>query len=751
MRIFRLIILLGLFAVAGCSGSNGGMTTSDCEQGSASCECYGNGTCDSGLECVANVCAEPIASADVGHMADTDIPSDGGTDNVDAGPQQVRIDGAVNKGPFVLGSTVNVSLLDATTFQSTGDVFITNTTNDLGEFSVDFTVPAAGTFAALQGTGFYYNEVTGNLSNAQISLQAFYKIEVGGSQQAYINLITHLTNGRVRTLLADPGSIDPAFQTGDDFQDAINQAEAELRTQLAIGPTGFDPNAQGTDMNILGDASDLANAYLFAVSSVLAKAAEIRAMGASIDSALQELVNSLASDLADNGVIDNADLVDSIQQGEAEVDPGDVTQKLVDRLAALGQTTPVPDINAILDSNNDGISNNDDGYLCGDGIVHPDQLCFASATEQLGGGAFNFSDSHVADFDGDGNMDYAAGGALQIYFGDGSGVLPQSGTPVPIMDGQLSRNIYRSRYEDFDGDSIGDFVGVSGEHLVILKGTGSRSMPFGAAQFFGDEPDKLYVNLDVADLDGDGDIDITACRRTTTSSECTEIAVFLNDGSGAFGSAGAPSFTFDFAGPSEYTGAIALGNVTGSPAADLVFGLNERVVNGNSTTNENRGVAIFEGNGDGTFATTAQNIPVSIRGMSRTFDITPTDVDGDGDLDLVVDGRGVVDVLIQDNGSFNSDGNLPGGTDDFFERASVADLDGDGDAEIMGYIFDKGLVIYPGSSSGYDASAPRIAFEETPLMELAMAVGGSILAHDMNGDGRLDLVIDNETVLLRNP
>lgn len=65
-------------------------------------------------------------------------------------PHNVQLSGAVQKGPFVLGSTVNISPLDAS-LNPTGQVFSTQTADDLGQFSVQF---MASGRVALEGNGF---------------------------------------------------------------------------------------------------------------------------------------------------------------------------------------------------------------------------------------------------------------------------------------------------------------------------------------------------------------------------------------------------------------------------------------------------------------------------------------------------------------------------------------------------------------------------------------------------------------------
>ena len=252
-------------------------------------------------------------------------------------PQQVSLKGAVQKGPFVLGSSITVSPLDAKG-NPTDQAFLTQTTNDKGEFSVDF---AASGQVSIQGDGFYFNEVSGALSNAAITLRALYVIEQAGPQQAYLNLITHLTYLRVRKLVAD----------GKSFGDAIKQAEKELRDEMAITLPAFDPGAQGLQMNILG-GDNPANQYLLATSAVLVQTA-------GSDAALQELSNTIATNLEESGTLSMTNKK-KLTEGLLALDSGAVMANLAKRLDELGSAAVVPNIDKILDQDRDGIVNEND-------------------------------------------------------------------------------------------------------------------------------------------------------------------------------------------------------------------------------------------------------------------------------------------------------------------------------------------------------------------------------------------------------
>jgi hypothetical protein len=280
-----------------------------------------------------------ITAACSGNGAD-DEPDSG----TDAGPGDTKVDleGAVQKGPFVLGSSVQVSILDGD-LDPTGDVFNTQTENDLGEFSISFT--ASGP-VALEGVGFYYNEVLGRLSTANLTLRAFYVPEGPGAQSAYINMVTHLVGERVEALVGG----------GTAFADAVEQAETELRDQLGITVDTFAQHVNGIGMNILGGDVD-ENAYLFAVSSVIIEMALVRGEE-SVDANIQSVLNEMAVDMND-GTLEQT-VKDEILEVLPGLDVEDISEKLQQRLTELLSDAEVPDMNRVLDQDGDGIVNRGD-------------------------------------------------------------------------------------------------------------------------------------------------------------------------------------------------------------------------------------------------------------------------------------------------------------------------------------------------------------------------------------------------------
>lgn len=246
--------------------------------------------------------------------------------------------GAVQKGPFIQGSSITISLLNAE-LDPTGQNFSTATINDVGEFTAN-NLPQQP--LGLQGDGFYYNELTGNLSGAELTLRGVFIPGAGGTQSAYVNIITHLTHQRVRVLV----------KGGSPFAAAVAQAEQELMESLGLTLPGFNPDAAGVGMNLAGGDSD-ANAYLFGVSSTIVQAANDEP-GGSLEAKLQELLNVLASDL--DGTLTGANTL-KIRTALTKFDVGVLAARFRTRLDQLGSVALVPDMNRVLDQDRDGLVN----------------------------------------------------------------------------------------------------------------------------------------------------------------------------------------------------------------------------------------------------------------------------------------------------------------------------------------------------------------------------------------------------------
>ena len=84
--------------------------------------------------------------------------------------------GYVQKGPFSLGSSMTVQELDGA-LSPTGEQYTTQTTDDLGSFSLASEIGSR--YVEVIAEGYYFNEISGDLSIAPLTLWGVSDLENG--------------------------------------------------------------------------------------------------------------------------------------------------------------------------------------------------------------------------------------------------------------------------------------------------------------------------------------------------------------------------------------------------------------------------------------------------------------------------------------------------------------------------------------------------------------------------------------------
>jgi hypothetical protein len=372
----------------------------------------------------------------LGACSDDSSGGGGGGGTGPAGP--VTLQGAAQKGPLVLGSTVQVSMLDPGG-NPTGQVFNTSTLSDLGDYTVVVANPGN---AELIAQGFYFNEVTGALSGAPITLHALASIAGSGTQQSYLNVVTHM--GYRRVLQLHRGS--------SPLPVAVAQAEDELRTALGVIYPGSDA-AAGTGMNLLGgDTPD--SQYLFALSCMLAAAS-------TGDAQLQELLNNIAASLEPDGQLEPA-LVQQLVDAEKSFDPATCVTNLQARIDATGSSAVVPDINQVWDTDKDGLPNATDPDDDNDGFEDVNDCAPLDPSLQilLADGVTCVADG--PDWDGDGVPN------------------AQDCAPLdPALGTDCSTAIWSKRFGDVANNQYGMRLAVDALGNVVVAGQFYGTVDFG--------------------------------------------------------------------------------------------------------------------------------------------------------------------------------------------------------------------------------------------------------------------------------
>ncbi|MCX4240701.1 FG-GAP repeat domain-containing protein [Paraliomyxa miuraensis] len=667
---------------------------------------------------------------DTGSSGGTVDPDSTGDTEDSGAPVEVTLDGAIQKGPLVIGSTVEVALLDEAG-NPTGQVFPTVTSSDVGEFEVSFT--HAGP-VGLVGDGFYYNELTGAVSNAPISLRAVYTIEVAGTQPAYVNLVTHLTERRALALL-----------DSTDLPTAIAQAEQELVTALDIGPPGIDPGDAGIHMNLLG-GDTLANAYLFAMSATLVQAAAIEAgPGGGMDGSLQAFINTVANDLADDGALDPArvQLLDDAEQALYTDRAHDLLQA---RLSALGLAQTPPDLDLVIDTDLDDVANAMDTCPWVENPVQTpilDDVCHARATlvpDASGLGVYGLALAHL---DGDGNLDAVtrSGGEWSFFAGDGAG-------GFTLVDQIYVADVI-PRVTDMNADGIADIIvdGGMGITLVYLRTDGFDPLPT-PVQSNSAYPGSLSTVE--GDMNGDTYPELMRMGAIWTSGVANAdmpITLLLNDGAGGFtdGTATAviPMGT-SFSGPS----ASALVDVTGDGHGDFVIA-------GDSVggfPSEDLVAITFPGDGMGNLGpaiVSSAPQPMGVDLMSGDFEVV--DVTGDGIVDIVLVARGPYVMCMPGNGdgTFGPIVITDVGVDlGYSTLLTTGDFTGDGLADLLvrqnsGPLSDLQVYVVP--SLGDGSFGPLVSRVSGLLGTTNDGISWAATA-DLDGNGADDVLLSTGTL-----
>jgi len=286
-----------------------------------------------GLAVVASACT--YVETEI--VVDDDAASSGSTDTMSTGELAVsEVTGAVRKGPLLLGSPVQVAPL-AADGSPTGEVFLTETTDDGGAFAID--VP--GSAALVHASGFFVDEIGGGLSTAPIDLQGVVQLP-GGPVDVFIDTLTHLQTDRARTFLGQ----------GHAIEAALARSAQELTNALQIG-AGVVPVVPFSQIDMLRDGS-LDAAYALAVSAVLLQAAHDYPEPEA--AALQYLLNTLSADLADDGQL-APEHVAWLDAAERRVDADAVLDNLDAWAEQTGAVWTPPDLHAVIDNDQDGIAN----------------------------------------------------------------------------------------------------------------------------------------------------------------------------------------------------------------------------------------------------------------------------------------------------------------------------------------------------------------------------------------------------------
>lgn len=224
------------------------------------------------------------------------------------------ITGYVQKGPFINGSSVTVYDLQ-TDLTATGKTFNTQITDNKGTFGLS-NISISSNNIGLRADGFYFNEVSGEQSAAQITLNAL--ADISGNSDINVNVLTHLEKPRVEYLM----------KNGKSFADAKILAQKEILSIFNIAKSAMKTSE---DLNISEKGDD--NGILLAISAIL--------QGYRTESEMTELLSNISNDLRENGVLDSQSLGSALINHAIVLDTVSIKTNLIQRYSEVGVTVNI--------------------------------------------------------------------------------------------------------------------------------------------------------------------------------------------------------------------------------------------------------------------------------------------------------------------------------------------------------------------------------------------------------------------------
>lgn len=307
----------------------------------------------------------------------------------------------------------------------------------------------------------------------------------------------------------------------------------------------------------------------------------------------------------------------------------------------------------------------------------------------------------VTDVDGDGHLDVVGSAA---YFDVGSpGVGLEAGYLVSVLKGDGHGNLAPAKVysggedafslvtADFTGDGKPEILTADSfdNHATLMLNDGSGNFAAPQGEFIGNlggvvNTPNVSSPMIASDLNGDGKRDLLLIQDGQSGQLPSVFSAMLNDGTGKFS---APINSPISAGPTTPFPQYAVGAFLASGKVDIVYM--------NSFSNQNV-VAYFPGNGDGTFGT-----PTTLTTLPNPLLIISGDFNHDGKLDFVVVGTDI-------------EQNQPGA--------------------------NWQLDVFLGKGDGTFTELPSLKYPIRPTDNPFQ-----IFALDVNHDGKLDLLIGDET------
>jgi len=321
----------------------------------------------------------------------------------------------------------------------------------------------------------------------------------------------------------------------------------------------------------------------------------------------------------------------------------------------------------------------------------------------------------LGDFNGDGKTDVAVGG-LGILLGTGTGKFTVGPTYEAFSGGMAAA--------DINGDHKLDVVIANGGSVAIYFGYGNGTLQGPRLFYTGDEESLVALG----DFNGDGNLDVAAVGYNEENG--LVLTIQLGTGKGTFLT---PLPSVNAIGSK----AILVGDFNGDQKLDVAIL--------DYVSNNNGQVAIFLGNGDGTFQS-----PITTDAGYESVAFAAGDFNGDGKLDLAVANTCINNVNCQ-SGQVTI---LLGNGNGSFTNGSAINLGVSPNSIVAGNFINGGpldlIVTNAGTSQKNSSYASFLVGAGNGTFQAPVAVNAGVsenyaITGDFNNDGNLDFAVLNTT------
>lgn len=310
----------------------------------------------------------------------------------------------------------------------------------------------------------------------------------------------------------------------------------------------------------------------------------------------------------------------------------------------------------------------------------------------------------LKDMDIDGDLDLVT--HKNIYLNNGTGLFDlgalsylQTGTHRPIT------------IKDLDNDSDLDIYKYSSvDNFEMYINTASMSFSGIALTNAYDLTPDLFSSqsVELTDIDNDGDLDVIEANLNHSN------RIYTNDGNGQFIASNQPALT------------LMMNNSLSVKSADF--------------DNDGDIDLVFANNGENTvFINTAGAFANSglTLGSNNSKSISVGDMNKDGKMDIVVVNSDTDPVIYHNNFTFNGlsfNSSLPNSNNKDSRSSQLGDVDGDGDLDLVVANYNQANMIYLNTGSGvFNTSVALVGNRSSTDVALG----------DIDQDGDLDLIVAN--------